>query len=527
MVNPLESHVSPEQKWVLMVDNQRMDLGAFNQRNLNMLPLNLNLIDSVVVSTIPRIQNGEFSEYGMIHIYTCRPLSGATFQYRYVVGNETGDPGPWTFTEYATENIDRTVMDHFSTLSIGLKKHVWGHIGFSSNYFPATDRALRKRFQNYPWEWIRVFVFSPFLQIGADAFGGEHHLNIGYASAGNSPWMSTDGSDLLFFRPLSREIPVESAFSHIGLDGIWPVNSSMSILYRWKQSVNTINNVDHYNGILFDWRMRNDYGNLEFRFTKPDWNGEIGIGYDRFYLKTKYDIRGNTITLTKLYGKVSFDRLKNCSPAFHFYLTTNGEKVTAKTSLINIWTLNQHQQITSGLSFSQRLPDEDHNFWFWTRRGYNLLNDSTIEYYMDGDLQNNQHTNFFIKWKYRSNKSDLSIKGFIRRNKDVIAENQTFYFEDENISSSYMTVHTNVSGDVIGSQIRFQHSLFQHVILHCSYINTFPLKTDDVFKRELERFPQHKAFIVFNYEPVPSFHLQANFTFLSSTKCFFSEMVFE
>jgi hypothetical protein len=94
------------QNLVLMLDGQRMDIDFFNLKNINILPVTINHIDSIETLNHPRIFSGSFTPDGLISVRTLRPKIGLSVTGRYSAGNETGDPGPYFYTEHRSANVE-------------------------------------------------------------------------------------------------------------------------------------------------------------------------------------------------------------------------------------------------------------------------------------------------------------------------------------------------------------------------------------------------------------------------------------
>ncbi|UCH09730.1 MAG: hypothetical protein JSU61_10985, partial [Fidelibacterota bacterium] len=140
-VNGLSSF--QEQDWIVMVDGQRIDLKAFGTVYLNHLPLSLDLIDSIQVFSVPVIHEGEFADRGLIHIHTQEAKSGISFQGSEVVGQKTGDPGPYLFTDFTSPNVDHILPGY--TLSVRYKASSWNAIAnLVVNQYAATYSVIGK-----------------------------------------------------------------------------------------------------------------------------------------------------------------------------------------------------------------------------------------------------------------------------------------------------------------------------------------------------------------------------------------------
>ena len=138
-----------KQKWLLLVDGQRMDVDLINIKNLNMLPLSIDQIDSVEIISTPQIFMGEFVENGLIHFYTSRPKEGFSVKARNTIGNESGDPGPFQYTQYKSRNVDRLGPDYSFHLSLHHRNN-FVRTSFSGQDHYSTDPAIldRKKIRN-------------------------------------------------------------------------------------------------------------------------------------------------------------------------------------------------------------------------------------------------------------------------------------------------------------------------------------------------------------------------------------------
>ena len=109
-----------------------------------MLPINISQIDSVEIFTAPQLHQGIFTDYGLIHIHTKNISKGKSFTLFQSAGNETGDPGPYINTIYATPNIEIVSAGSEITLDYNYDK---SNIKTGINYqgYSLTDWAIMNR----------------------------------------------------------------------------------------------------------------------------------------------------------------------------------------------------------------------------------------------------------------------------------------------------------------------------------------------------------------------------------------------
>jgi hypothetical protein len=93
--------------WLVRLDGQVMPMQVGGLWMLDLIPVAITQVDSVVIDDQPRLSNGRAVVLGTIDLYTRRLERRASLVADYQHGDETGDPGPYRYTARSTPNIEK------------------------------------------------------------------------------------------------------------------------------------------------------------------------------------------------------------------------------------------------------------------------------------------------------------------------------------------------------------------------------------------------------------------------------------
>ena len=267
------------QNWILMLDGQRIDINFFNLKNINILPITISQIDSIETINDPGIFTGSFVTDGLINVRALKPKNGLSVAGRYSAGNETGDPGPYYYTEYRSGNVEEDGPNLSASVEYG-SKEIWGRLLFYTESYSATDTAVRKRNPQLGWQDFKGRRFSPSFQMGFKALNGNHNLFLGYSTSEIQPFhpRTYTSNDLIFIFPAVRDYPAQMIFKHAGLNGTFNISSSSKIIYSIKTSSNKIYTED-FEFNIFDYLRTNYFSDLQY----------YNIGQAEYFLGTSFD----------------------------------------------------------------------------------------------------------------------------------------------------------------------------------------------------------------------------------------------
>lgn len=170
-------------EWLVLIDDQPVATAFAGLTALDLLPVSLSQLDSVVVQRAPGIAAGRLAMNGVLRLYTRRVDRGLHGSAAHYSGNEVGDPGPFTFTPERTANVDNSGPFHEARAAWGAGA---GGIDLALRRWTdnLTDLRLAARHEAAaapaaPELWVRQL--APTLHARLVALGGTHDLHAGTA----------------------------------------------------------------------------------------------------------------------------------------------------------------------------------------------------------------------------------------------------------------------------------------------------------------------------------------------------------
>jgi hypothetical protein len=530
------------QRWVVMIDGQRADVELFDAVNLNMLPIGVDQIDSVVVVSTPGLYRGFFSDAGLIHFHTTAPARGKTLQAVYSSGNETGDPGPFRFTPYATPNVDKIGPDGSLTFSVG--GAAWSLLAnatIQTHYF--TDAAVMRRTTDAitPPGAVssaapgRVSTAGP-RRASADVLGvgvegdtpavrrvtgsvgmvirGErsrHAPFFGYAEAVKY---------FLYSEPAGREIPMDNRYYHLGVDGRFDLahQGEGGLDYRVQFTSNRLSRQQNALDADYDWEQHRFLGDLEWSHRWERFRGALGGGYEIRSIETPDPLEDNPTRLGRLYGSIRIDtggRATHDVGAMALF-------AQGSPSLKAFWNadvgLAARHAFASRLAFVQRSFAENGDLWYWTSRGYGFLDDLGVEYTLPAEISKSNAFTADLTWRVRpGGGAHVGVTALYRHFTDVYLERRSFeYHQDDCTVSSATDVVPGNNGQLAGGSLDLSYQLSRRLDTRLNYRYLGTLEGDELFEEVWAAVPDHKVAGQVTYEPVDRFIVWAMLTYYSS-----------
>ena len=195
-IAPLGTSWEASPEWSLFIDGQLISLRALNRQSLNTLPIALSEICEVRLHATPVLIDGILAHGGAVQIVRCKPPKGLSLKGQIGAGNETGDPGPYKYTDLGGPNVDRTGPTVHGVLAGSSSSgYVRGMIAADEHH--VTDPRIRSRvLQLYQGEKDARIIYRAF---DFDAYFLGHTVSAATSRT----------EDLLFTPIMGREIPVD------------------------------------------------------------------------------------------------------------------------------------------------------------------------------------------------------------------------------------------------------------------------------------------------------------------------------
>jgi hypothetical protein len=493
------------QNWLLMVDDQIIRTQIFGQANLNLLGLSTDQIDSIEVYPNSTSVNGVFSNQGLIHIHTTQIEQGLIPRVQIIYGNQTGDPGPYRYTKFKTDNIDRIAVDKAYHISYGDSSGYINAGHYIQVFYPTNPRISNRIEKIYKGEFKRIRSLSYSLQAGSKSLPGSPQFSF-YQTAMNN---------FFFFKPFGQEIPTKNKFLFAGLNGNFIRSLSLPLFFRFSYTKNALakrNNVLDYN---FDWK--NELLDAEIYFEIPLKNNELSLGLNILKRSYSSDYFNNTQNIQdySIYGCYNFNEFKDHNFEINGLFCNSNAGSEFNFSFYERRQFMDVQALLIGISVSQTNTLTNNPLWNWSEKGYDFVSDVNVDYEIDGALSKNKNLSFKLSWEREQDflpalTSGINyqyIWGFNR-------ENQSYHFDkDWDAARSPIEIKTDQQFKIANIFLKLNHNI-NEIFKHNLYIEYNKLLGNENNYQKL--IPSQKINYRLTVNPVDNFSIWAMLKYRSS-----------
>ncbi len=494
--------------WIVLVDGLRIDVEQFGTISMNLLPVPIETIDSVEVYTTPCMVEGYFSDAGLIHIHTTKPKEGLSLVYRFSVGNETGDPGPFAYTGREAENIDKTGPDVTSIAEYG------GRRGFSraalivQNHHP-TDPAINARYErNFSHDHPVQQGMAPVLNAGYRWGKSEHTLLASH--------MRLD--DFLHMHPIGREAPVTMHMTFAGLAGSLETDNP-GIRYRASYQALDLGKRRNDHRLDLDWREEELRAEVEVEGVGRRTKFTLGTGLDGLRISSGYELAEREYIHWKGYVKLLHAFRRGLDQSLDLMIVTDGDETALKTAAGWRWKPIDRINLGLSVSYSERLEGEDGGLWYWSGRGYDLLSDLGVTTAMEGKQAKTRRSTLDLTLDYTPSEAvGLRVTGGLRDFRgQPVAQGEEFDYRLENPSffganSVVLDAGGRAAVCGTGAQIHWSEQVMQRL----DYSYWTYLGGNKRLGETWRAFPGHQLISSVSYRPATSFAVRARLIYRSA-----------
>lgn len=496
------------QNYIVMLDGQRFGINIFDNQNINLLPISVSQIDSVEFINSPEIYNGEFTDRGLIHFHTKSPVKNLSASFSQLLGNETGDPGPFKFTEFGTPNIDKLNMN--SALSAGYGSKNWfltGSIKTEENY--ATSPAINNRISNLSYGDNKIKLNSSLIKLSANILGSAHQLIAGFSTQ----------HDFFFFSPYGNEIPVERKVQHAGINGSFNLTRNISLDYTASFSTNQLNKWDNKADINFDFQLQNYLINLEGIYQTDYIRSVFGISYDNYDALTLIKLSDSNFLFKKVYLNNIFTLSKNYTQQAGIYLIKSQGKYAIKGVLSNSIRLDSRQTLKSNFTFAERNYYEDLNYLTWYEKGYSIPLTQNITTNIIGNPGKSRTYTADLYYIFKLDSSlSINLNGSYRQFTNLYVEDENYqYIPDTYSFNSAYDVYTGNKSKLIGGNFVLNYFITPQLKQKLYYCYQKDIGSNTVIAQLWVEFPKHRAGWFLNYQPYNDFGISTDVKYSSAT----------
>ena len=497
-----------QQNFVVMLDGQPVDDGIFDVQNINQLPVSVDQIDFVEFYNSPQIVDGEFTENGLISIHTKKPEKNFSVHLYNGVGDQTGDPGPYVFTKYKSQNVDK--LGYYLSLNAneaGKDWYIKSAIKTEQNF--ATDPEINNRVSNLSNSYNKSRMTATYFKFSANVLGGEQQFVLG----------NTRQYDFFFFKPYGDEIPVNRYFRFWGFTGHFLNQNKLNFDYNLLYSLNELGQWANKQNLDFNLNQEEYYFRLQANYNNKNFNLLAGVSHKYILGASPLSKFEKSLTLESFYAQVAIMPNNNFSQNLGVYIITDGMKNALKAVMGNYFIINRANSIKSNFSYSEKLFSEDANFWYWYMHGYKF----NAPDFNAPDIFGNFNTSktFTADFDYllkAAPKVNIDVSLFLRQFSDFYVEKQLYqYYPDQSSFYANDMVYTNANLKTAGFQVELNYIMFPTLSHDLFYSYQKDYWGNNVFRDVWKNMPVNKFNYTLNFRPGDDFGIWARLRYISST----------
>jgi len=513
------------QRWIVMIDGQRADVYSFDAVHLNLLPIGVDQIDSVVVLSTPQLHDGLFTDVGLIQFCTSRPRPGATIHATVAGGNETRDPGPFAATPLQTPNVDRIGPD--GSLTFGFGGDGWtvrANTTLQVHHF--TDLAIRNRTFGAiglpPSAVSSHGARSPAMEmlgIGMDAWPGTRRLT---ASLGAdfrrgrirlTPFLGFAEADqhFLYSEPFGRELPADLRYVHAGVDGVVPIRVRTMIRHRLQFTSNRLSPCENALDFDYDWESHRYLADGAIVRSSPSLISSVGGSVEWRTITTRYPLVDNEDVRGSLYASVDFGAGPGMRHRAGGTAVFAGETPAYKGFWDTKATFGARNEAGVAFAYAQRSFAENEDLWYWTGRGYGLLEDQGVAARIPREMPRSRTATVDLSWTFRPTRGPRArLSVLYRRFAEAYFETRRFSYDPLScVPSSSTSVVPGNAGELGGAAFGLDHHFSPAVTVQCDFRVLRTLSGDAPFREAWDAVPDYRAAFRVTVAPREGFSMWA------------------
>ncbi len=348
------------QQWRIMIDDIPVEIDLLGVRNIGRLPITLSEIDYIELISRPEFRGGILIDAGMINIHLREPESDGTLSVEVSAGNETGDPGPFRYTEYETPNVDKIGRNDGAAAGISGKRY-FAALSAREDISYYSDPGLVARI--HP---VLVDEYPRLKMIGGMGRLGWNDPEIDLELLG----ISSNLNDLFYDFRRGNEIPARDDLRALAFRNSFNPAPGLDFLTQVSYSDNALRDRNRETLFeFFDWRQKSLYINFDFKHRTSKVTAIVG-GTSR-YVKTEtgYDLTDDDIRLLSCHADVRFNLREDLESEFAAELV-NGSDLGYKLMMHHRLEVSKKTDAEATVCFSRKSPEELNYYWAWRKRGY-------------------------------------------------------------------------------------------------------------------------------------------------------------
>jgi hypothetical protein len=479
-----------QQSWFILLNGQRIYLESLHTNNINLLPVSVEQIDSVVIINTPSLYQNEFADRGIIHIYTTQIDSSLALHGRMALGNETGDPGPYRYTPHRTPNKDRAAHDESFGVSYAFANLYFGLHQKNLVHYPTSESIIQRVW--YPLignDYPCIDVSATFL----DGYYKNQQWNFGY----------TFNRDHLFVKPFGREIPVKRTLVFGSVNGTLVHNIRYALNYQNNYCFERANSYD----IDFDRRIQF----LQAQIWHKSNSSYMGLGFQKYLFNSGYlpqKKESNRLKFSAAYTSMIADLLRQTISG---QVLVSTAFTTIKFSLRYNYTLSKACSIEGTAAYSERHYEETD--------AYDGLPPGWVDIQTVGDGKKSRLLTGDLCSRYQLFETLQGQAGVkYRKHFSALVEEQPFHYQGQHHGfTGPLTLYSDARGETAVLTVELAHQINLRLKHKLYYYNRIYSAGDDIFKEAWMPTPRHKLTYMITLQPFGQASIWTKITWLSPT----------
>ena len=520
----LAALAAPQQStYTVLLDGQPVDVRLLGLPRLNALPVHVDQLAYVEVQSTPQIAAGMFAPGGTIHLHTQPPAGslrgrpdregGGTLGVRLAAsaGNETGDPGPYRYTRFATLNVDRIGPTYGAEASYGRPAR-YARLSVTGVNQYANDLRIRPRFalfSDLSGGPAAFAALAPRLTAGLTGPLGQHALDVSY----------TYLADYSFIEPLGAEVPTLRTHARAALRGALTPGAPRGLRYRLSAERLAFSPAANNPADLrFDWKQDRLRGAVAWydkalRLAGRPAQATLGLSADVYRSRTGVSLADPSLSAARLYGTV---RLQP-APRWQQQLgvaagLTDGAADLSATAATRVQPGAAHT-LDLALSAAQQPFAATNSPWHWSAEGYAFPRALTDALRLPRDFAAARALTADLGWTVRlAERLTLHTRGSARAFRGATLA-RTTYGPDDAVATR---VATNLRGHTYRAKASAQWRL-PFLRQRLTYAFQSFMTGDDAFAAAWRPVPRSLARYTARFAPNERFSLQARLTYRGAT----------
>lgn len=504
------------QNWLIMIDGEVIDMQILGKPNISTLPLRIEEISYIEIIQTPQQYLGLFTDQGVVHFHTKLPNEGFTFQFRSMLGQEVHEPGPYEYTDLKSQNEESSGPD--VETGVNWRKGNWSaSVGYTYNEDKHTDHPVSQRLQ-------AIKKLPPGVNSNGRVFKHSGNVRLAFNNERNSYRIAaslTRFEDYFFNPVFGQEIPVFTHHRQIGASGHYNLNNGGKLHYSSRFSNRGLEIRPNRFEVDFDLFLNTISSYLVYNHSIEDFDFSIGSALETEEALTSYDLVNDIRLTNRYFFSLGYQWSGRIRQVFDFGISTDYDDIALQAAMRHQFDTGPETQLTTSITYSERLLSEFHSLWYLFEQGYGIFDDFDISVDQAASFTPRKQLTADIAFSL-GNSDDIkfTINPFARSLSNFPLTSQEYSLSPGNmfILTDDVSLLNNETVITLGFKFLLDWQLSDRLSSAISYGYHSPISVSEKIEPLWKVYPRHQASAILSWNPVDGFSIWSRFSFVSSTE---------